>query len=365
MKKTEESFNVGIIGENPELNNILGQAFGAPGTRSDLQFYNRLDQTLGYIFFAITPIDYPDKIKPLLQTLAMTDIYILVIDLEIGLNSVIGELLMAMDHFCRLYQRDSLIIIANITSKNEWKLAQTIKRLRKILETTYFPHLKIIPINNKGVIGNLKKEVVNIGLDLFNRKINIEDHSLLKILIDHAFPVKGVGTVALGIVKEGILKKGQMVEIVGYNSVMKKTIVRSIQKQDRNFPEAYRNERVGLVLKGIKPNEIDRNNLLAIPGTFKEENEILVEFTMNEFYKPKGGKISSDNRTQFFAIEDTRLTSMRFVDGTDLYPGISTKSKIVFDKPLYHNGSGLKGIITERNKFEKKLRIIGYFKQIV
>lgn len=109
MKKTEESFNVGIIGENPELNNILGQAFGAPGTRSDLQFYNRLDQTLGYIFFAITPIDYPDKIKPLLQTLAMTDIYILVIDLEIGLNSVIGELLMAMDHFCRLYQRDSLL----------------------------------------------------------------------------------------------------------------------------------------------------------------------------------------------------------------------------------------------------------------
>jgi len=365
MKKTEASFNVGIIGENQELNNILGQAFGAPGTRSDLQFYNRLDQTLGYIFCAITPIDYPDKIKPLLQTLAMTDIYILVIDLEIGLNSVVGELLMAMDHFCALYQRKSLIVIDNITPKNEWKLAETNKKLKKILETTHFPNLKIITINNKEDIDILKKEVVKIGLALFDYKKDIENHSNLKVLIDHAFPVKGVGTVALGIVKEGILKKGQMVEIVGYNGAMKKTIVRSIQKQDRNFSEAYANERVGIVLKGIKPDEIDRNNLLAVPGTFKKEKEILVEFTMNEFYKPKGGKITSGNRTQFFAIEDTRITPMQFVEGDDLYPGISTKSKIIFEKPLYHNGSGLKGIITERNKFEKKLRIIGYFKQII
>ena len=73
---------VGVLGENFEQCNLIGQALGAPGSKSDLLFYNRR-RILRTDFCAITPIGYPDKIKPFLQTMMITSVHILVVDLEI------------------------------------------------------------------------------------------------------------------------------------------------------------------------------------------------------------------------------------------------------------------------------------------
>lgn len=104
----ERNFLVGIFGDNYDLRNLIGQSLGSPGTKSDIQFYNRLDNNLGQVFCALTPIDYHEKIKPFLQTLNITNIYILVIDLESGLNPVIGEILVGMDTYNRLFQKKSV-----------------------------------------------------------------------------------------------------------------------------------------------------------------------------------------------------------------------------------------------------------------
>ena len=88
----EANFIEGIFGENESQNNLIGQTLGSPGTRSDIQFYNRLDINNNEVFCALTPIDYPEKIKPFLQTLAMTNIHILVIDLNYDLKAIIGEI---------------------------------------------------------------------------------------------------------------------------------------------------------------------------------------------------------------------------------------------------------------------------------
>ena len=126
----ERTFLVGIFGDNFEHRKLLGQALGAPGTSSDIQFYNRLNSQLGYVFTALTPIEYPEKLKPFLQTLILTNIHILIIDIQIGLNASVGEILVGMDLFHERVNTKSLIVLSGITPKTEWKL-EDIKKIER------------------------------------------------------------------------------------------------------------------------------------------------------------------------------------------------------------------------------------------
>lgn len=360
----EQNFIIGILGENLEYNKLIGQAFGAPGTKSDIQFYNRLDAELNQIFCALTPLDYPEKIKPFLQTLLLTNIHLLVLDLDIGLNAVAGEIIVAMDLYHKLYGAKDLVIISGINSNNQWKLLSLMNKVKKILETTSLKGTEIFELNHKEDYLTLKKKVVKIGLT--SQELDKKTNGITKVLIDHAFPVKGIGTVILGIVKEGTINAGQMLELSGYNGPSKKVIVRSIQKHDRDFKTAIKGDRVGIALKGnISPEEISRDNILATQGLLKSEKEVKAEVFINQFFKPKNGKISPGDGIQYNALVDISSSPFKFKSGEEISPGNSGIVSLKFDKPLFHNSTGLKGIITDLNRFENKLRIVGYFTQIL
>ena len=358
----EKNFVVGILGDNFDINNLIGQSLGSPGTKSDILFYNRLDQTLNHVFCGLTPLEYPEKIKPLLQTLAISNIHILAIDLNIGLNASVGEILVGMDIFSKLYRTKVLVVIAGINSSTEWKLQETRKKIKAILETTNLKNAQIFELRAKQDYENLKRIIVELGNEFLQRTSVNEENT--EVLVDHVFPVKGIGTVILGIVKQGEVHSGQMLEITGYESAVKKVIIRSIQKHDRTFKVAYEGDRVGLALKGnISPKEISRDNIIVTPGVFKQEKEIDAEIFVSQFYKPKSGMIKSNNGVQYYGLIKLKLSPFKFIEGQNIAPGRSGIMKILFDKSAYHNGEGLKGIITELNRFENKLRIVGYFQQ--
>jgi len=362
-ESSERNFIVGIFGENQEINNRIGQAIGSPGTRSDIQFYNRLDSELNQVFCALTPLDYPEKIKPLLQSLTLTNIHLLIVDLSLNLNAVLGELIVAIDLFHQSYNTEILIVIDGISSNTEWKLPEVKKKLIQIIKTTSLKNVELFEIRNKEGYYSLKLKIIELGIKLMEKEPHISD--VTKILIDHSFPVKGIGTVILGIVKEGKVTAGQMLDLSGYEGPNKKVIVRSIQKHDRDFKEAYQGDRVGLALKGnIAPNEISRDNFLISHGTYVPETEIKAKIHLNEFFKPKDKYIKPGNGVQFNALVDVKLSPFKFVSGEDLYPGKTGEAILKFDKLLYHNGVGLRGIISDLNKFENKLRIVGSFTQI-
>ncbi|MHA2288839.1 MAG: EF-Tu/IF-2/RF-3 family GTPase [Promethearchaeota archaeon] len=358
----EKNFVVGILGDNFDINNLIGQSLGSPGTKSDILFYNRLDASLNQVFCGLTPLDYPERIKPLLQTLVISNIHILVIDLNTGLNASIGEILVAMDLFYRLYKTKTLIVIAGINAKTEWKLDETKKKIIGILETTSLKNTTIFELKEKEDYDNLKKEIIQLGVKLLKKED--KEENLTKVLIDHVFPVKGIGTVILGIVKQGTVESGQLLEIAGYESAIKKVIIRSIQKHDRNFKIAYEGDRVGLALKGnISPQDVSRDNLLVSPGVFKTVNEIKAQVFINQFFEPKEGLIKPGDGTQYFGLVGLKLSPLKFIDGQDLVPGKSGIVRIHFDKSVVYDGTELKGIITKQNRFTNKLRIAGYFSQ--
>jgi len=359
----EKNFVVGILGDNFDINNLIGQSLGSPGTKSDILFYNRLDLSLNQVFCGLTPLDYPEKIKPLLQTLVISNIHILVIDLNTGLNASIGEILVAMDLFYQLYETKTLIVIAGINSKTEWKLNDTRKKIEAILETTSLKNTAIFELRTKEDYDNLKKEIIQLGVKLLEK--GSPDGTFTKILIDHVFPVKGIGTVILGIVKQGKVESGQLLEIAGYESAIKKVIIRSIQKHDRNFKVAYEGDRVGIALKGnISPQDVSRDNILVSPGVFKQVKEIKAEVYINQFYEPKGGIIKPGDGIQYYGLVGLKISPFKFINGQDLLPGKTGIVNIHFDKFVAYDGNELKGIITEQNRFTNKLRIVGHFSQI-
>ncbi len=337
---------------------------GAPGTSSDIQFYNRLDSQLGHVFTVLTPIDYPEKLKPLLQTLILTNIHILIIDVEFGLNASVGEILVGMDLFHEMSNAKSLIVLSGINPKTEWKLQDIKKRINNILNNTTLQGIEIIEIRQKEEYNSLKEKIVELATEIPRNDLESSPYS--KVLIDHAFSVKGIGTVILGIVRKGIIRSNQMLELTGNHGTTKKIIIRSIQKHDRIFKEAYEGDRVGLALKGnVSPDEISRDNIITSQGIFKGEEEVTAKIYINQFYKPKDGVIIPGDLTEYHGIVEIKSTPLTIVEGDKLHPGDSGIVKLRFTKPLYHDGSGLRGIICGLNRFENKLRIIGHFKQLL
>ena len=141
-------------------------------------------------------------------------------------------------------------------------------------------------------------------------------------------------------------------------------IIRSIQKHDRDFKEASKGDRVGLALKGnISPKDITRDNIIVSKGIFQGEKEILANVYINPFYKPKAGIMKPGDGTQYHGIIEIKTSPLKFIEGDELIPGNSGKVRIQFDRTLVHDGSGLKGLITELSRFEDKLRIVGWFSQ--
>lgn len=99
----------------------------------------------------------------------------------------------------------------------------------------------------------------------------------VKVEIDKAFPVKGVGTVALGIVTRGTLKQHDKL----YHTSGKQVTVRSIQSQDVDVVSADKGARVGVSLKDISHDEIEKGDLLT-PGLVKKSGRLVIEYRMGK-----------------------------------------------------------------------------------
>jgi selenocysteine-specific translation elongation factor len=89
--------------------------------------------------------------------------------------------------------------------------------------------------------------------------------------VDHFFNVRGIGTVVLGSVAEGTLKKhDELMVLPGEKTAQ----VRSIQKHDEDFDVAGVGERTGLALKGVDVEDLDRGTILTNDKSIKKVSEL-------------------------------------------------------------------------------------------
>lgn len=113
----------------------------------------------------------------------------------------------------------------------------------------------------------------------------------LRVAIDHCFDVKGVGTVALGRVESGAVHKYQEVAVLPSGA---EAVVKSIQMHDDPVDEARFPARVGLSLKGVRPDDVSRGDVVAGRDGPDEEGcaaavpagqEVALEYAPSPFYK--------------------------------------------------------------------------------
>ena len=85
--------------------------------------------------------------------------------------------------------------------------------------------------------------------------------------VEDVFSITGRGTVATGRVERGVVKMGDEVEIVGLSDEKKKTVVTGIEMFRKLLDSAEAGDNIGVLLRGIAKNEIERGQVLCKPGT--------------------------------------------------------------------------------------------------
>jgi elongation factor Tu len=106
--------------------------------------------------------------------------------------------------------------------------------------------------------------------------------------IEDIFSIKGRGTVVTGRVERGRLRPGDEVEIVGLTDEIKKTVATSIEMFNKILDEAIAGDNVGVLLRGIEKDEVERGQVLAAPGSITPHTEFLAQVYV--LSKEEGGR---------------------------------------------------------------------------
>jgi len=105
--------------------------------------------------------------------------------------------------------------------------------------------------------------------------------------VEDVFSIKGRGTVATGRIETGIVKVNDEVEIVGLRPT-KKTVVTGVEMFKKNLDQGQAGDNVGVLLRGIERDDIERGQVLAKPGTITPHTEFDSEVYI--LTKEEGGR---------------------------------------------------------------------------
>lgn len=148
--------------------------------------------------------------------------------------------------------------------------------------------------------------------------------------IEASFSISGRGTVATGRVERGILKKGEEVEIVGFNKQPLKSVVTGIEMFKKELDQAQGGDNAGILLRGIRREDLQRGMVLAKPGTVKAHTKFLSSIYV--LSKEEGGRHSPfgmNYRPQMFVSAADVTVTLTFPEGveqhTQVFPGENTE----------------------------------------
>lgn len=153
--------------------------------------------------------------------------------------------------------------------------------------------------------------------------------------IEDVFSISGRGTVATGRIERGVVKVGEEVEIVGIKDTTK-TVVTGVEMFKKNLQEGQAGDNVGILLRGVGRDDIERGQVLAKPGTVTPHTEFEAEVYI--LSKDEGGRqkpFFSGYRPQFY-IRTTDVTGeVSLAENVEMVmPGDSVQFKVKLITPV-------------------------------
>ncbi len=241
-----KSVNFVVLGKQD-----IASEFGKKGTETDLTLYDRKESDV--IKTWVTPSGFPEKIQPLFQAINLAEYVIFHVD---KLDKFTGELIIALDSL-----KKEKGILSHTFEVDESKLDAMIK-------------------------GTIVEKYTKVDQDKIKEEMDklepISNDGPSEMVIDHCFDVKGVGTVILGKVTNGKVKQYDNLKLYPAGIDV---LIKSIQMHDDPVSESICPARVGLAVKGAKPEEVGRGDVISQEGVVDVKTEIELDFQKNPFYK--------------------------------------------------------------------------------
>uniref|UniRef100_A0A7J3UZF9 Elongation factor Tu n=1 Tax=Candidatus Methanosuratincola petrocarbonis (ex Vanwonterghem et al. 2016) TaxID=1867261 RepID=A0A7J3UZF9_9CREN len=246
------NLNVAVLGKPG-----FGAGLGKKGTASDITFYNlkRGEDTVTFI----EPTKYPERLAPLFYAVSIAKMAILVVE---KIDAAFGETALMLDS---AGVGKGLIVLAGAPKE---KVAQLVKGT--LVERYEF---------FEGDVNGLREKMVSMASQATCNPQEGNEGGC--VAVDHAFNVKGTGTVVLGTVMQGTVRRHDTLRAMPGGKIAQ---VRSIQKHDDDFETASEGDRVGLALKGVQPEDLERGCILTSNASLTSTKEIATKAEVHKYW---------------------------------------------------------------------------------
>jgi elongation factor Tu len=154
--------------------------------------------------------------------------------------------------------------------------------------------------------------------------------------VEDVFTITGRGTVATGRVERGQLKTSEEVEIIGFREEPRKTVVTSIEMFRKVLDVAEAGDNVGLLLRGVDRDDVERGMVIAKPGSIQPHRHFKAEVYV--LRKEEGGRHTpfvSGYRPQFYFRTTDVTGEIKLPSGVEMVmPGDNVNMEVVLVSPV-------------------------------
>jgi elongation factor Tu len=154
--------------------------------------------------------------------------------------------------------------------------------------------------------------------------------------VEDVFTITGRGTVVTGRVERGIIKPGEEVAIVGMKADIKKTVATSLEMFRKILDDAVAGDNVGVLLRGVDKDEVERGQVLAKPGTVTPHTKFKAEVYVLK--KEEGGRHTpffAGYKPQFYFRTTDVTGAIKLPDGVEMVmPGDNANFEVELIVPI-------------------------------
>lgn len=283
--------NVALLGSKE-----IGKELGKKGTASDFTMYNMKQSGNTAVF--LEPTLYPDKIQPLLYCIGLCDFAVVAVE---AVDKFFAETVVALD---LLGKRDGILALGDGADESS---------VRALVKGTSLEQYAVVQLD----AGQIREKVLAF--------VPKREGGPAIVPIDHSFAVKSVGSVVLGMVAQGSVKRHQELELLPSG---KRIVARSLQVHDDDVEEAAAGERVGIAAKGADAGELERGFVLAEPGALRATGGGRAKVSVSRFSKDSvhtGMQVSAYAGMQFIPA---------LVEEGEVKPGGTGEAVIRFERQI-------------------------------
>jgi len=217
--------------------------------------------------------------------------------------------------------------------------------VRELLTTYKFPGEEIPVIRGSALkaleettTGEWGQKILGL-MDSVDKYVPVPERDVDKpflMPVEDVFTITGRGTVGTGRIERGRVKVGDEIEIVGLQDKARKTVVTGIEMFRKLLDEGIAGDNVGVLLRGIERDDIERGQVLAKPGSIKPHKKFEAEVYV--LSKDEGGRHTpffSNYRPQFYFRTTDVTGSISLPEGVEMVmPGDNVRMIVELITPI-------------------------------